>query len=31
MVKSYNSGFMFNSRIEATEESIKKANHFYNK
>ena len=31
MVKSYNSSFMFNSRIEATEEAVKKANHFYNK
>lgn len=30
-VKSYNSGFIFNSRIEATEEAIKKANYFYNK
>jgi len=31
MVKEYNSGFIFNSRGEATEEAIKKANYFYNK
>lgn len=31
MVESYNSGFIFNSRNEATEEAIKKANYFYNK
>lgn len=30
-VKGYYSGFIFNSRAEATEEAIKKANYFYNK
>jgi hypothetical protein len=31
IVKTYNSGFIFNSRNEAIEEAIKKANFFYNK
>jgi len=30
LIRNYNSGFLFNSRIEATKEAIKKADFFYN-